>query len=211
MARDLVHSYAALFVCVDVEQRRQVPRYRLALAVGVGGEQRSGANRRSSLERLYEVGLAAHLYVLGLEAVFDVYRHTPFRKVAHVADAREHAVFRAEYLFERLGLRGGLDYNERLSLVLCKFLKLRGRFRRGLFSRSFFRRAFLRRLFGGAPGRALFRRRLFFSGCLLLRSGALRSFLRGSFLRRACFCFAGRRRFLRGFFSDGHRSHTSLL
>ena len=118
VARDFVHSYAALFICVDVEQRREVPRYRLALAVGVGGEQRSGARRRSALERLYEVGLAAHLYVLGLEAVLDVYRHAPLRKVAHVAYAREHAVFRAEYLFERLCLRGGLDYDERLSLVL---------------------------------------------------------------------------------------------
>ena len=126
MLRDLVHSYAALLLRIDVEQRGEVPGYRLSLTVGFGGEQRTFARGGGALQRLYKVRFAAHLDVFRFKVVFDVDRETALRQIPYMPDARKHLVAGAKYLFKRLGLRGRLHDHKRLAVILGKFLAAGG-------------------------------------------------------------------------------------
>jgi hypothetical protein len=111
-----------------LEDLAQVPADRLALAVGVGGEQHLGRvlHRRSQVPDTASLVLRDH--VVRAEAVFDVHAHAAprlvldlggdlarvLREVADVADTGLDAVLVAKQARECPGLGRRLDNDERL-------------------------------------------------------------------------------------------------
>src|SRR2546422_126727 len=101
--RDLVEQHPADVGAV-AQGLRHVPRDRLALAVGVGGDQHA----LRLLRRLLDLGESLRLLldgdVLRREAVLDVHAQLALRQVAHVPHRGLHGVARAEVLADRLRL-----------------------------------------------------------------------------------------------------------
>src|SRR5438093_230860 len=110
--RDLVEQHPADVVAV-AQGLRDVPGDRLALAVGVGGDEHA----LRLLRRLLDLGESLRLLldgdVLRREAVLDVHPQLALRQVAHVPHRGLHGVARAEVLADRLRLGRRLDDDER--------------------------------------------------------------------------------------------------
>ena len=92
----------------------QMPGDRFTLAVGVGREQDLVGRLRGLLELLDDLLLAGNDLVRLLEPSLDVDAEL-LGQVLDVALGGEHLVLRPQVLLDRLGLRGRLDDDERLS------------------------------------------------------------------------------------------------
>jgi hypothetical protein len=114
--RDLVEHDAVHVLRGHVERLAQVPRDRLALAVGVGREVDRLRCFREPLQLADDLLATADRLVRGLEALVDVDAEAARRQVAHVPLRRADDVARAEVLVDRAGLRGALDDHQAPSL-----------------------------------------------------------------------------------------------
>ncbi len=124
----LVELYPDGSVLGYIEERRDVPGYSLALAVGVGREQnglRAFCRRSQPFYRFLFVvddGIARRI------VVFYIYRKAVFRQIAHVSARSEHLIARAEIFLHGLELAYTLDDDEfHLQISFCRARRLPSR------------------------------------------------------------------------------------
>ena len=114
--RDLVELDALVALRGEVHRFEQVPRDRLALAVGVCRQVDLLRVLRGRLQLLDDLLLVLRHDVPRCEVVIDVNAELRLREIAHVADGRTHIVGTAEDRRERARLRRRLDDHETLAL-----------------------------------------------------------------------------------------------
>ena len=116
LLRDLVERDALRLFVVELQQRLEVPRDRLALAVRVRREIDDVARLGGGLELLDERFLALDGLVVRLKVVFDVDAELALGQVAQMSHARRHGIALAEILADGLCLCRRLDDDQ---ILLC--------------------------------------------------------------------------------------------
>ncbi len=101
-----------------------VPADRLAFAIRVGGDEDGGGFARRGLEVGERLFLSGDGDVLGFEALVDVDPELLLGEITDVPHGSPHAVTATEILADGLGLRGGLDDDQRGGTRLHVFLRL---------------------------------------------------------------------------------------
>jgi hypothetical protein len=121
--RDLVEDHPPeLLPRASAELVGEMPADRLALAVGVGGEEDRGRFLGRRLQLVEDLLAGLEDLVLGLEALLDVHAELLLREVADVAHRGLDRVVAAQVLVDRLRLRGRLDDDQVLRQMRAQFL-----------------------------------------------------------------------------------------